>query len=952
MKKQRAFTVEETDSLRGADGKVRVWSDEFKWSEQVAKEQAILNPEEPVAETPQIKEPGKMNPNFQENEDSTQEQVAAGWNKESQKTLDNLSQENLGNGWEGSSDFENVGDYLDNKMKEELMKQDLPDTAYFINEKWERVQKLQKNWESTQDYRNRLWIPAIEEVKVEEKAPEVVDTQKQADTKVETVQDIKAKETSNEAQENELNEKKKTQVVTEMQQMIQNGSTLEEIQAFWIKNKQFKDDINTVLRGSFKNASNVAYFGKYSTLNNEDMYAAYQKGEVVPNSEQYNQLPPAQKARFDAFLAEKNAVNVINKTDYSTSDKVTDMTTLESAIPKMFSSNVRTKYEEKLNNPRIKELSSELTNNKVQIDDIDDKIEDLQDEIEKQAWPWALISQINSRYKQEYKLLMKDKRLLLRERQISLWEYQSLKSDAETELKISMYEDGIAREDYKTQLSLYESRRKERREDIASFATAANKAEAEAFKREQEIEDRNFEQKNKEIATKKALQNDIILADYKNQLAQGNIKGKWEDRFDWMYFLQDNWIATKVIDWGVTTDKDGTKTYTSLDKDGNPIFQIYDINGTAIWANTNVSKLNQQEADLLNTPAGSIIPTRLKTVSDTNTNRGKECAEYMNDIFTKTTWERMWDSYASKLAVANEQTGTLGSMAVWQPNPWNPSFSKFWHAWVIVWESEDGKSWHIKSSNIKWDWVISVDEVPKDVIAWYKTTNIYDTPIEDKQYSVAQTEFLKTIDVTKETNKEMKATISNLGLTEEDVFAFKSKDVPEATTKQFETLLQRLGNLKWDDWKFTSAEWFNEVVWFWLQKIFDVWEQNFIAGTDAANFAADLDTFLANITIDNLDKMTWVLTDKDLEILKWAGTALSSNLSEDQFVERITELEKVYKKALWQEVIETADVVFTDTDGTEYSNTSLKKELLRMIDAEEATVEEIVEWKKRNNIKL
>jgi hypothetical protein len=35
-----------------------------------------------------------------------------------------------------------------------------------------------------------------------------------------------------------------------------------------------------------------------------------------------------------------------------------------------------------------------------------------------------------------------------------------------------------------------------------------------------------------------------------------------------------------------------------------------------------------------------------------------------------------------------------------------------------------------------------------------------------------------------------------------------------------------------------------------------------------------------------------------LEILKGAGTALSANLSEDQFVKRITELEKVYKKAL------------------------------------------------------
>jgi hypothetical protein len=45
----------------------------------------------------------------------------------------------------------------------------------------------------------------------------------------------------------------------------------------------------------------------------------------------------------------------------------------------------------------------------------------------------------------------------------------------------------------------------------------------------------------------------------------------------------------------------------------------------------------------------------------------------------------------------------------------------------------------------------------------------------------------------------MKATISNLGLTEEDVFAFKSKDVPKETTEQFETLLTRLDNLKGKD---------------------------------------------------------------------------------------------------------------------------------------------------------
>ena len=626
---------------------------------------------------------------------------------------------------------------------------------------------------------------------------------------------------------------------------------------------------------------------------------------------------------------------------------------------RMFSSTVRSNYQKALNDPRLAKLSTQLNQNEVKLDDIDDDMESLQDRIEKAAWPWALISQLNSRYKDEYKELTSEKRLLLRERKLALWEYQTLKGNAETELKISMYEDGLAKDEYDTQLALYETRRQEKRADIAADATTANKQEAAATKREQEIQDMLFVEQNKQIATEKGLQNDKVLADYKHNLAQGVIKWDWEDRFDWLYFLDDKGTATKVIDWGVTTDKDWTKTYTSLDEKGNPIFQIYDINWTAIWANTNVSKLNQQEADLLNTPAGSIIPTRLKTVSDTNTNRGKECAEYMNDIFSKTTWERMWDSYASKLAVANEQTGTLGSMAVWQPNPWNPSFAKFWHAGVIVWESEDGKSWHIKSSNIKWDWVISVDEVPKDVIAGYKSTNIYDTPIEDKEYSVAQTEFLKTIDVTSGTNKEMKATIANLGLTEEDVFAFKSKDVPKETTDQFQALIKRLDNLKWNDWKFDSKAWFSRTI----GATFVPWS-SLIPWTAGADYKADLETFLANITINNLDKMSGVLTDNDIKILKDAWTAINTSISEKQFIERITELEKVYKKALWQEVIETADVVFTDTDKNsstfwqDFSNETLKKELLRQIELNEnnpnewATSEEVKVWLKQKNITL
>lgn len=798
-----------------------------------------------------------------------------------------------------------------------------------------------------------------EEVKIEEKAPTQVQAPKQPTSKVETAQDIKAKETSNEAQENELNEAKKIQTTTELQKMIENGATVEELVKFWNNNKKFLWEIQNVMRGAFKNQSNVKYFGKYSTMNNDDMYASYKEWLVVPWSEEYNLLPPEKKRSFDNFLKIKQSTNAVSKTDYSQSDNVLNTYELESAIPKMFNTNIRENYKNALNSPEILWITDKIAWKRAEIDKLDIEMEDLQDNLTK-SFAWDLPWSIRAKVKQEYNAKVKEKRLLLAEHSAYVWQFQSLKSDAETELKISMYEDGIYRDNYTTQLNLYETRRKEKRADLAAIQLAEWKEAAAKLKRQQDLEDMAFLEKNKQIAIDKALINDITLADYKNQIAKWTKKWSWEDRYDGLYFLEENWKFTKVIDWWVTENKDWTRTYTSVWEDGTPIFQMYDIKWNAIWANTNFSKLNQKQADLLNTPAGSIIPTRLKTVSDTNINRGKECAEYVNDIF----WTKMWNTYQSKLNVANETKGTLWSIAVWQPNPWNPSFSKFGHAWVIIWESEDGKSWHIKSSNFSWDWVISVDEVDKNLIDWYSSTWIFETPIEDKQYSTAQEQFLKTVDVTKWTNKEMKATISNLWLTEEDVFAYKSKNVPAKTTKQFETLLTRLNNLKWKDWKFESAEWFNEVVWFWLQKVFDVWEQNFIAGTDAANFAADLDTFLANITIDNLDKMSWVLTDKDLEILKWAGTALSSNLSEKQFIERITELEKVYKKALWQEVIDTKDVIYTDnmkwspTFGKEYSNETLKSEMLRLIELnqenpnEGLTPEQVKLWLDKNNITL
>ena len=738
-----------------------------------------------------------------------------------------------------------------------------------------------------------------------------------------------------------------TKVQSEFQNAVNSGASLEDLTKISNSNPDLKANFNSILRTSYKQNASLQYIAKYSWMSDEAMTDAVNNSEVVMGSDKYKLLSPEQRESFEQYYKESTANNTKkddNKKFESDETKIISNSSQEQEIAGFTGLNIRKKSADLFTTKEITDSSATLTSKKNKINGYSDTIEGIEDDVKKQ-YPTLSGSAQAKIIADRSKAINRLKNTAINEYNSELGNYTRLKDNASQELDLLKYEDAQNRATYNTALGLYETRRKEKRADTAADANSANKALAASFKRQEDIEDMLFVEQNKQIATNKALVNDKILAEYKNNISQGNKKWKWEDRFDWMYFLEENWTATKVIDWGVESNKDGTKTYTSLDEAGNPIFQVYDIKGTAIWANTNVSKLNQVEADLLNTPAGSIIPTRLKTVSDTNTNRGKECAEYMNDIFTKTTWQRMWDTYASKLTVANEQTGTLGSMAVWQPNPWNPSFAKFWHAGVIVWESEDGKSWHIKSSNIKWDWVISVDEVPKDVIDWYKTTNIYDTPIEDKEYSVAQTEFLKTIDVSKGTNKEMKASISNLGLTEEDIFTFKAINLPKEKTRQFNDILAKLNNLKWDDGNFSSARWFSGAVWFGF------WE-SLIPWTRSRDFVSDFNSFKSLLTVENLDKMSGVLTDKDLEILKSAALSIELGNSEKQFAKRLKEVENVYKKALWQEVIEPANVVFTDNQWVDYSNESLKKKFLNMIDEETHTAEEIKTFMKQENIKF
>jgi hypothetical protein len=71
---------------------------------------------------------------------------------------------------------------------------------------------------------------------------------------------------------------------------------------------------------------------------------------------------------------------------------------------------------------------------------------------------------------------------------------------------------------------------------------------------------------------------------------------------------------------------------------------------------------------LLGVPDGTVVPTRLGEVSPQNAQvRGKECAEFVNDVYGDLLPKKLGSSYQDKLNVCNEPTGGIGSVAAWKP---------------------------------------------------------------------------------------------------------------------------------------------------------------------------------------------------------------------------------------------------------------------------------------------
>ena len=169
---------------------------------------------------------------------------------------------------------------------------------------------------------------------------------------------------------------------------------------------------------------------------------------------------------------------------------------------------------------------------------------------------------------------------------------------------------------------------------------------------------------------------------------------------------------------------------------------------------------------------------------------------------------------------------------------------------------------------------------------------------EVKTININQKTFLDWIEkISDLSSKVNMAAMEEIGLTLNDALAYRADNITASKSKDYTTalwLIDKMMNAWWKD-GFSDAIWVFSLA----RRTADDWTVTYRPWTDAADFKAQYDALVDWLTLPNLDKMSWVLTDKDIELLKNASKwGLSLSMSETDFKASVEDLRKVLQKAI------------------------------------------------------
>lgn len=866
--------------------------------------------------------------------------------------------------------------------------------------KWAKVPEWKPKPIETQPIDTLTWAPVGEPAVVPK-----VETPKVEEVKwapITDAQTIKSNQLANQETERQMKEQKDAKAKQDFSNALNAGANLEDLAKIVNDNPSLKQDFNNQVKLFYKNKANAQFVNKYAWLSKEQLYTEYENWNIVIWSQQYNLLPAETKNRLEEFKKLQDAINTWDTKKQEErfiidNEKILSLNDIVSELKELFTSDLRAKSEEILNNPNIVSKRQEIEDKQWEINNIDKSIKDTEKRIRKE-FAWSPESFIQAMLWDELDGLYNTREYLINDYNSKLSTYQSLKEDAQNELELYKYEDAQNKQIYQTALWLYEQRRQEvvKMQETLRLEMRADEKEAKMLEYQQAMQD--FEEESKIMAEQRALQSQKELMEFQYKLKAWEISGKWLERQDWLYFVEDNGKATLVVNWWLNTTSDGWLQIISRDANWDYYMEYKDALWNTIWANMNNTTLDNANAiNLLNAPDWTLIPSRLSET--TNVAWGKECWEYVNDIVSGIVWEKIWSYYQDKLNYASDVTWWVWDVVVWQPKPQDPEWSKWGHTWVIVGES--GDNWIVKSSNLEWKWLISTVTVPKNVIDWYRQTglipkkynkiwdfNSWEVSLFNSDKYNPQTDkddarvkrFYQFKEVQKKIRSDLWSSLSDIMDSSQGQKDLTSSD--NSTYKDINLVVGQLANLNTaiNEYRdeatgFFSKDEFSPLAW--------IISSSNPYNTKAQEIKARLQALVPKVARWIFWEV-WVLTDTDIQnymqtlpnikqtaevqdvvqyaLLSTLSRAIESNIRVDAWTYDVSWLSWIYKQIQndisdleWNIVDknDTWDVyIHTDSDWVKRTMPALKAEMVRQIQNWEATAEQWRIYLDNNNLTI
>jgi len=516
----------------------------------------------------------------------------------------------------------------------------------------------------------------------------------------------------------------------------------------------------------------------------EQLYNAIQWGGILPWSKEFtalSQMKPEVIQQYNEVKKQKDNYNQVKVLGEAIVGEVTppkESTALQDLLnyfQKDLSTDIAQDYQSAVtNNPAYQASVQKFNDINGQIAENNKFITALRDDVRKKYSAWTPESLIASAIAREARPLIEQGQYLA-----------ELQSNAESEMTRIMGEN-------KDMFAMRQDDRKQK-QNIAMQLYGTIRAE-EIRAEDLEIKDRELQQEMEQARTEQEYLEAKDKRDYNLKVAEALSKEDYQNR---QLELQGRTKASDYLKFEVENE-DGSKSTIYR----NPT-NWQEISPWNVYGNTPSTSQGQDAPigkvfnlfsptgqALLGVPDGTVVPTRLGEVSPQNAQvRGKECAEFVNDVYGDLLPKKLGSTYQDKLAVCNEPTGGIGSVAAWKPE----GSGNFWHTGIIV--DEDADNYYVKSSNYT-PWTVTTVPVPKNNINnFYTPEQIKNVQSQEDIWPKA-TRYangnVRTADGVLYTNKEVSAINKDIIKNDNYKAILTSQDLNDKLT-QFEEVFNKYG---------------------------------------------------------------------------------------------------------------------------------------------------------------